>query len=107
MIKNRYIKSNFPVVTALLLVMVFTTNLGYQFTIYSHLDISLIELCDHMDSEKECDEKEKGEKDDVIKHDHRDYRVYAFNHRDGLLSSVLAYPPEHLETPTPPPESNS
>ena len=53
---------------ALILTQIMLINLGYQQTGFDLQDPVAIDVCDHTDSEKGCDKKETGEKDDLISH---------------------------------------
>ena len=63
-----------------------------------------MELCDHSDNGTEGEEKETGEADDIFKHDYKALSTVTFNTGKSAKFPVLGYPPEQLETPTPPPE---
>ena len=91
----------------LLLFTALALNIGFQ---YSSADMSeplLIDLCDHSDSEKECENTEKGEADEFVELENNTIAA------DGLYSASRTaraynhYHLHHLENPTPPPETCS
>lgn len=88
---------------ALLLVMAFAINLGHQLS-NSFSDPLVMEVYDLSDIGTECDEKEKEVGDDVIKLEHKNSNAFLSILAGYNVIPALNYPPNHLETPTPPPE---
>ena len=85
------------------LIVIFAVNSGHGFYAPDNSPISM-ELCDHSDYGTEGEEKENGETDDIFKHDHKAFSLNTGNTTDSENFSILGMTPEHLETPTPPPE---
>ena len=92
------------VFTAVVLIMVFVANAGYQFTINNNNNPLAIDICDHHDIEEECDKKENAQADDLIKHESKSIDLSSLNDTGLGLSQAPGYLSNHQETPTPPPE---
>jgi len=82
-------------------------NTGVQFTNANDNHPFVMDLCDHVDSEKECDGKENGEADDLIKQEFNRDLVAIISNADLGAYTPAHYVFGHREIVTPPPEPYS
>lgn len=96
--------SHLRVWLALLLIGVMLANAGLLSLAVNIPDPLAIDICDHTDSESECDKKETSEKDDIISHVVRNPTI--FLNPLSILDNffVQGYLNYHTEIVCPPPE---
>jgi hypothetical protein len=87
----------------LLLVAAIAVNAGFQYTA-QNLNPLAMDVCEHTDSESECDKEEKVKTDDVISHNHKNITFLAVNPDISHYIIRLDYSDSHPEIFTPPPE---
>jgi hypothetical protein len=103
MIRSRK-NSHLRVSLALLLIGVMLANAGLQGMDANMPDPLGIDICDHTDSETECDKKGSGETDDIISHDVRSLTVFLNFHSIADNVYISGYLNHHTEIVCPPPE---
>lgn len=91
---------------ALWLVGVMLVNTGYQYLDAGNQDSAPLEICDHTDSESECDNKEAGEVDDLITYESKSFHFFSGPITLSGTNTLFNYPPSHLEIISPPPENS-
>ena len=89
---------------ALILTQIMLINLGYQQTWLDLQDPVAIDVCDHTDSEKECDKKETGEKDDLISHVTKTPIINFIHKSKARVATTSGYVSDPPEIASPPPE---
>jgi len=98
------IHNHLRVSLALLLIGVMLANTGFQSMAVNMADPLAIDICDHTDSETECDKKESGETDDIVSHDVRSASIFLKYLSITDNFHVQGYLNHHTEIVCPPPE---
>ena len=92
------------VVLGVILIVAFGSITAYQYPASSNAPQMAMDICDHTDAEKECEEIGKGDLDEFVKMDQKSFFVTNLNVTDEAYWTQNDYLIDLPENPTPPPE---
>ena len=89
----------------LLLIQVSLVNVGYQYLDFHFQGSVAIDICDHSDDSKDCDQQETGETDDLISQVGKTLTLPFGDTTLERVGNASGYVPNHMDIASPPPKN--